>query len=240
MDTCPPCSLRLRGGTGKAKPKKHTAAELAAKAKAANESVGGGKAGIAERDKNAKLTTECLEPGCAGTKLTSLTVCSASFIYLFRPVFRDFFLALFLHVLTSRVRVQRPIGPTSTARAGARPTRRRATASASRSISTSRSSKSATRSSRPTTTRPQPNPPIRTPRRPSVTRSRRSRRRRRSSTRRGNRVNSSPRRTMGRSRRERRAAGVWLLRCCFVSRFATEDRVRAAVRPEGGRSQVSN
>ena len=95
------CSLRLRGGTGKAKPKKHTAAELAAKAKAANESVGGGKAGIAERDKNAKLTTECLEPGCAGTKLTSLTVCSASFIYLFRPVFRDFFLALFLHVLTS-------------------------------------------------------------------------------------------------------------------------------------------
>ena len=94
-DTCPPCGLRLRGGTGKAKPKKHTAAELAAKAKAANESVGGGKAGIAERDKNAKLTTECLEPGCAGTKLTSLTVCSASFIYLFRPVFRDFFLALF-------------------------------------------------------------------------------------------------------------------------------------------------
>ena len=101
----------------------------------------------------------------------------------------------------SRVRVQRPIGPTSTARAGARPTRRRATASASRSRSTSRSSKSATRSSRPTTTRPQPNPPIRTPPRPSVTRSRRSRRRRRSSTRRGNRVNSSPRRTMGRSRR---------------------------------------
>ena len=32
---------------GKAKPKKHTAAELAAKAKAATESVGGGKAGIA-------------------------------------------------------------------------------------------------------------------------------------------------------------------------------------------------
>jgi len=60
---------------GKAKPKKHTAAELAAKAKAATESVGGGKAGIAERDKNAKLTTECLEPGCAGTKLASLTVC---------------------------------------------------------------------------------------------------------------------------------------------------------------------
>lgn len=60
---------------GKAKPKKHTAAELAAKAKAANESVGGGKAGIAERDKNAKLQTECLEPGCAGVKITSLTVC---------------------------------------------------------------------------------------------------------------------------------------------------------------------
>ena len=234
----------MRGGTGKAKPKKHTAAELAAKAKAANESVGGGKAGIAERDKNAKLTTECLEPGCAGTKLTSLTVCSASFIYLFRPVFREFFSRSISPcadlAFLSRVRVQRPIGPTSTARAGARPTRRRATASASRSISTSRSSKSATRSSRPTTTRPRPTPPIRTPRRRSVTRSRRSRRRRRSSTRRGNRVNSSPRRTMGRSRRERRAAGVWLLRRCFVSRFATEDRVRAAVRPEGGRSQVSN
>lgn len=60
---------------GKAKPKKHTAAELAAKAKAATESVGGGNAGIAERDKKAKLTTECLEPGCMGIKITSLTVC---------------------------------------------------------------------------------------------------------------------------------------------------------------------
>ena len=60
---------------GKAKPKKHTAAELAAKAKAATESVGGGTAGMAERDKKAALKTECLEPGCAGVKLTSLTVC---------------------------------------------------------------------------------------------------------------------------------------------------------------------
>ena len=60
---------------GKAKPKKHTAAELAAKAKAATESVGGGTAGIAERDKKANLKIECLEPGCAGTKLASLTVC---------------------------------------------------------------------------------------------------------------------------------------------------------------------
>ena len=60
---------------GKAKPKKHTAAELKAKEKAANESVGGGTAGMAERDKTAKLTTECLEPGCQGVKLTSLTVC---------------------------------------------------------------------------------------------------------------------------------------------------------------------
>ena len=59
---------------GKAKPKKHTAAELAAKAKAANESVGGGKAGIAERDNKSKLTTECGEPGCQGVKITSLTV----------------------------------------------------------------------------------------------------------------------------------------------------------------------
>ena len=59
---------------GKAKPKKHTAAELAAKAKAATESVGGGKAGIAERDKTANLKTECQEPGCAGIKLASLTV----------------------------------------------------------------------------------------------------------------------------------------------------------------------
>ena len=60
---------------GKAKPKKHTAAELAAKAKAATESVGGGSAGMAERDKKAGLTTECLEPGCQGVKITSLTVC---------------------------------------------------------------------------------------------------------------------------------------------------------------------
>mmetsp|Transcript_20083 Transcript_20083/g.44828 ORF Transcript_20083/g.44828 Transcript_20083/m.44828 type:complete len:152 (-) Transcript_20083:326-781(-) len=60
---------------GKAKPKKHTAAELAAKAKAATESVGGGKAGIEERDKKAGLKIECLEPGCQGVKLASLTVC---------------------------------------------------------------------------------------------------------------------------------------------------------------------
>lgn len=59
---------------GKAKPKKHTAAELAAKAKAATTSVGGGTAGIAERDKKANLTIECLEVGCGGTKLASLTV----------------------------------------------------------------------------------------------------------------------------------------------------------------------
>ena len=87
------------------------------------------------------------------------------FIY-FGRYFEIFFLLYFSMLLTyalSRVRVQRPIGPTSTARAGARPTRRRVTASASRSRSTSRSSKSATRSSRPTTTRPQPYPPIRTP-----------------------------------------------------------------------------
>mmetsp|Transcript_1121 Transcript_1121/g.3092 ORF Transcript_1121/g.3092 Transcript_1121/m.3092 type:complete len:154 (-) Transcript_1121:373-834(-) len=59
---------------GKAKPKKHTAAELAAKDKAANTSVGGGKAGVAERDKKAGLTKECMEPGCAGVKITSMTV----------------------------------------------------------------------------------------------------------------------------------------------------------------------
>ena len=51
------------------------ASRTAAKAKAANESVGGGTAGMAERDKKAALKTECLEPGCAGTKLASLTVC---------------------------------------------------------------------------------------------------------------------------------------------------------------------
>ena len=60
---------------GKAKPKKHTAAELAAKAKAATESVGGGKAGIAERDTKSNMKNECLEPGCQGVKLASLTVC---------------------------------------------------------------------------------------------------------------------------------------------------------------------
>lgn len=59
---------------GKAKPKKHTAAELAAKSKAANESVGGGKAGIKERDTSSNLKIECLEPGCQGIKLSSLTV----------------------------------------------------------------------------------------------------------------------------------------------------------------------
>jgi len=60
---------------GKAKPKKHTAAEIAAKNKAALTSVGGGNAGIAERDKKAGLKIECLEPGCQGTKIASLTVC---------------------------------------------------------------------------------------------------------------------------------------------------------------------
>ena len=60
---------------GKAKPKKHTAAELAAKAKEATVSKGGGKAGIAERDISANLKTECLEPGCQGVKLSSMTVC---------------------------------------------------------------------------------------------------------------------------------------------------------------------
>lgn len=59
---------------GKAKPKKHTAAELAAKDKAANTSVGGGKDGIKERDAKANLTKECLEPGCVGIKITSMTV----------------------------------------------------------------------------------------------------------------------------------------------------------------------
>ncbi len=59
---------------GKAKPKKHTAAELAAKDKAANTSVGGGTAGMAERDKKANLTKECMEPGCQGVKIASLTV----------------------------------------------------------------------------------------------------------------------------------------------------------------------
>lgn len=60
---------------GKAKPKKHTAAELAAKVKLANVSTGGGSAGIAERDIKAKLQIECLEVGCLGVKITSLTVC---------------------------------------------------------------------------------------------------------------------------------------------------------------------
>jgi hypothetical protein len=60
---------------GKAKPKKHTAAELAAKDKAATVSRGGGNAGIAERDITKNLKTECMEPGCQGVKLSSLTVC---------------------------------------------------------------------------------------------------------------------------------------------------------------------
>ena len=59
---------------GKAKPKKHTAAELAATAKAATTSVGGGGAGIQDRDKTQKIKAECQEPGCGGVKLASLTV----------------------------------------------------------------------------------------------------------------------------------------------------------------------
>ena len=61
---------------GKAKPTKHTTAELNAKAKAATQSVGGGSAGIAERDSKANIKgAECQEPGCVGVKLASLTVC---------------------------------------------------------------------------------------------------------------------------------------------------------------------
>ena len=60
---------------GKAKPTKHTAAELKAKDKAATQSVAGGKAGIAERSAKTNIKgVECLEAGCAGLKLTSLTV----------------------------------------------------------------------------------------------------------------------------------------------------------------------
>ena len=54
---------------GKAKPKKHTAAELAAKVKAATTSVGGGGAGIADRDKTQKIKAECPMPGCGGVKV---------------------------------------------------------------------------------------------------------------------------------------------------------------------------
>lgn len=61
---------------GKAKPTKHTAAEIAAKQKAATESVGGGKAGMAERDNKSGLKEKptCLH-GCVAVTLTSLTVC---------------------------------------------------------------------------------------------------------------------------------------------------------------------
>merc|ERR1712196_293649 len=39
-------------------------------------SVGGGSAGIAERDNKANIKgAECQEPGCVGVKLSSLTVC---------------------------------------------------------------------------------------------------------------------------------------------------------------------
>ena len=45
-------------------------------AQAATQSVGGGKAGVAERDAKANIKgAECQEPGCAGVKLASLTVC---------------------------------------------------------------------------------------------------------------------------------------------------------------------
>eukprot|EP00320_Phaeocystis_rex_P020082 CAMPEP_0119055970 /NCGR_PEP_ID=MMETSP1178-20130426/692_1 /TAXON_ID=33656 /ORGANISM="unid sp, Strain CCMP2000" /LENGTH=154 /DNA_ID=CAMNT_0007036641 /DNA_START=30 /DNA_END=494 /DNA_ORIENTATION=+ len=61
---------------GKAKPTKHTSAELKAKEKAATQSVAGGKAGIAERSAKTNIKgAQCQEPGCAGLILTSLTVC---------------------------------------------------------------------------------------------------------------------------------------------------------------------
>ena len=54
---------------------RRTISLTAAKDKAANQSVGGGKAGVAARDKTKNLDKECLEPGCQGVKLTSLSVC---------------------------------------------------------------------------------------------------------------------------------------------------------------------
>ena len=60
---------------GKAKPTKHTSAELKAREKAATQSVSGGKAGIEERSAKTNIKgAKCQEPGCTGLVLTSLTV----------------------------------------------------------------------------------------------------------------------------------------------------------------------
>ena len=61
---------------GKAKPTKHTSAELKAREKVATQSRGGGGAGIEERSAKTNIKgAPCQEPGCCGLMLTSLTVC---------------------------------------------------------------------------------------------------------------------------------------------------------------------
>ena len=61
---------------GKAKPTKHTAADLKAREKVATQSRGGGEAGKAERSAKTNIKgATCQEAGCAGLILSSLTVC---------------------------------------------------------------------------------------------------------------------------------------------------------------------
>ena len=60
---------------GKAKPTKHTSAELKAREKVATQSRGGGGAGIEERSNKTNIKgAPCQEAGCCGLMLTSLTV----------------------------------------------------------------------------------------------------------------------------------------------------------------------
>ena len=71
--TGPPTSPVEMGG--KAKPTKHTSAELKAREKVATQSRGGGTSGIEERSAKTNIKgAPCQEPGCCGLMLTSLTV----------------------------------------------------------------------------------------------------------------------------------------------------------------------
>lgn len=83
----PPSSVAVRYGLqllaamGKAKPAKHTAAELAAKAKAATQNAGGGKAGLADRKGGAVGHAKYKWVRCGGTMLWPCfdhTACSCS------------------------------------------------------------------------------------------------------------------------------------------------------------------
>ena len=149
---------------GKAKPTKHTAADLKAREKVATQSRGGGQAGKAERDAKTNLKgATCQEPGCAGLILSSLTVRRAATTHTIAAA-----PAILFRAGRCPTRCARRTGKTSTAPAGV------LTANASRPRRTSRSSRRLRRCAR-TTTRRRRSLPTRTPRRQCAISSRRSR-----------------------------------------------------------------